>query len=275
MGNTIRRQRQWTRRNGGLVLLLLLLTALSGTLGTAQVTRAADEPAPRAGEHAVFLPLIVNGQAQTSPTSPFDLPFDPSTTRTGDGTYYGATGAGNCMFDASPQDLMVGAMNNTDYANAWLCGAYVQVTGPKGTIVVRIVDRCPECQPGDIDLSQEAFAKIAEVAQGRVDISWKIISPSVSTPVSYRFKEGSSQWWTAVQVRNHRNPIYKFEYLASNGQFKEVPRLDYNYFVADSGMGPGPYTFRITDIYGQTITDSGIGFVAAGVVTGSQQFPQR
>ena len=31
---------------------------------------------------------------------------------TGDGTYYAADGTGNCGFDASPDDLMVVAMNH-------------------------------------------------------------------------------------------------------------------------------------------------------------------
>jgi expansin (peptidoglycan-binding protein) len=37
-----------------------------------------------------------------------------------------------------------------------------------------------------------------------------------------------------------------------------VERLDYNYFVEASGMGPGPFTFRITDVHGSRLTDSGI-----------------
>ena len=41
-----------------------------------------------------------------------------SAVRSGEGTFYGATGAGNCSFDASPQDLMVAAMNQADYAGA-------------------------------------------------------------------------------------------------------------------------------------------------------------
>jgi expansin (peptidoglycan-binding protein) len=139
--------------------------------------------------------------------------------------------------------------------------------------MVRIVDRCPGCAPGDIDLSREAFALIADPVQGRVPISWRVVSPNLDGPVVYRFKEGSNQWWTAVQVRNHRNPVAKFEYLASDGQFREVPRTNYNYFVEAAGMGTGPYTFRVTDIYGNTLTDSGIPFSEAGEVAGSAQFP--
>jgi expansin (peptidoglycan-binding protein) len=175
---------------------------------------------------------------------------------------------------------MVGAMNKTDYADSAICGAYVELTGPNDTITIRIVDQCPECAAGDIDLSPLAFAKIAEIADGRAPISWRIISPDISGPIRYRFKEGSSQWWTAVQIRNHRNPIAKFEYLDKSGQFKTVPRMSYNYFVQSdsnnnpSGMGPGPYTFRVTDSYGNVLTDSGIALKEAGEVAGAAQFPK-
>ncbi|HEY1548047.1 MAG TPA: hypothetical protein VGG28_09505, partial [Kofleriaceae bacterium] len=70
---------------------------------------------------------------------------------TGDGTYYDADGTGNCSFDASPNDLMVAAMNKPDYGNAAWCGACVAVTGPMGnTITVRVVDSCPGCSHGDL-----------------------------------------------------------------------------------------------------------------------------
>lgn len=191
----------------------------------------------------------------------------------GEGTYYDATGAGNCSFDPSPENLMVAAMNQTDYANAALCGGYIEVEGPKGTVTVRIVDRCPGCAPGDVDMSPEAFALIADLVAGRVPIRWRIVSPEIQGPIVYRFKEGSNQWWTAVQIRNHRNPIAKVEYRLSNGEFKVIPRTNYNYFVEASGMGPGPYTFRVTDMYGNGLQDAGIPHLEGGEILGSGQFP--
>ena len=192
---------------------------------------------------------------------------------TGDGTYYDATGAGNCGFDPSPNDLMVGAMNHTDYADSAVCGACAHIVGPSGEVTVRIVDQCPECQPGDIDLSPQAFQKFADLSLGRVTINWKYVPCDVTGPIIYRFKEGSNQWWTAVQMRNHRNAIAKFEYQKSDGSFVSVNRENYNYFVEASGMGPGPYTFRVTDVYGNVLTDSGIPHMEAQEVPGAAQFP--
>ena len=130
--------------------LLVLLAISAGSL-------YAQGPAP-ATDSTVFIPLIIN--------------LGGGATHTGEATYYNeADGGGNCSFDPTPQDLMVGAMNHTDYANSALCGAYVELTGPNGTIIIRIVDQCPECPAGNINLSPSAFAKIAELAQGRVPIS--------------------------------------------------------------------------------------------------------
>jgi expansin (peptidoglycan-binding protein) len=225
---------------------------------------------PTATEHTVFVPLILKLGS---------TPSGGGAIHTGEATYYTeADGGGNCSFDPTPQDLMVGAMNQTDYANSAICGAYVELTGPNGTITIRIVDRCPECPAGNIDLSPSAFAKIAELSKGRVPISWRIVSPDISGPIRYHFKEGSSQWWTAVQIRNHRNPIAKLEFLDSNGQFVAMERLEYNYFLRPGdakGLGPGPYTFRVTDSYGNVLTDSGIALKEAGEVAGSAQFPRK
>lgn len=214
---------------------------------------------------SIYLPLVNKAGAPAGPSNP---------THSGEATYYNeANGEGNCSFDASPQDLMIGALNHVDYADSALCGAFLEVTGPKATITIRVVDQCPGCPAGDIDLSPQAFAQIAEISAGRVPITWRIVSPAISGPIRYRFKEGSSQWWTAVQIRNHRNPIAKVEYRNSGGQFVVVARESYNYFVEPSGMGPGPYTFRITDIYGNSLIDTGITLAVGQEVAGSGQFP--
>ena len=208
----------------------------------------------------VWLPIVI--KANTNPI------------HQGIATYYGATGAGACSFDPSPNDLLVAAMNADEYNNAAVCGAYVYVIGPKGAVTVRIVDLCPECKAGHLDLSQEAFGQIADLPQGRVSITWQVVSPALGGPIAYHFKDGSNQWWTAVQIRNHRNPIARLEYFTTGGQWVSVPRTSYNYFVqTNPGMGPGPYTFRVTDSYGNVLIDSGIPHIENGTVNGSNQFP--
>jgi expansin len=236
--------------------MIFVIITVIGLLGLASLIGRA---APR-DDWTIFLPLIAR-----SKQNPLHQ---------GIATYYYATGAGACGFDPSPNDLMVTALNAEEYNHAAYCGAFVEVYGPGGTVTVRIVDLCPECKAGHLDLSREAFAKIADPVLGRVSISWRIVSPAISGPIAYHFKDGSNQWWTAVQIRNHRNPIARFEYRTSGGQWVTVPRVDYNYFVqTNPGMSVGPYTFRVTDSYTNTLTDSGIPFIENGTVNGAAQFP--
>jgi expansin (peptidoglycan-binding protein) len=190
----------------------------------------------------------------------------------GDATYYEADGTGTCSFDASPRDRMVAAMNGADYAHAAWCGACLAVTGPNGTIAVRVVDECPGCKRGDLDLSEEAFAMLAPPSVGRIPITWHEVACPVSVPIAYRFKESSSAFWTAVQVRQHRYAIAKLESQVG-GTWRELSRADYNYFVASSGLGTGPYVFRVTDVRGHVVFDPAIVFDDAAVRPGSAQFP--
>jgi expansin (peptidoglycan-binding protein) len=213
----------------------------------------------------VYLPLL-----STPGAPPAQNPL-----REGRATYYDATGAGNCSFDPTPNDLMVAAISHEDYGSADYCGAYVEVYGPEGSVVVRIVDKCPDaqCTAGHLDLSREAFARIAPLELGIVPITWRIVSPELAGPIAYHFKDGSNQWWTAVQVRNHRNPVTKLEYRNNAGMWVAAPRVDYNFFLEANGMGPGPYAFRVTDSYGNVLEDAGIAFIEGGVVPGRAQFP--
>lgn len=193
-------------------------------------------------------------------------------TSKGEGTYYDATGAGACGFPATPNDLMVGAMNAPDFGGSEPCGACAHVVGPEGEVTVRIVDLCPGCKKGDIDLSPQAFEKIAPLGRGRVPISWQYVACNVAGPITYHFKDGSNAFWTAIQLRNTRYAVSKLEF-EKDGQLVAVPRVSYNYFVQESGMGKGPLAMRVTDVHGSELDDSGIALGDNVDRPGAAQFP--
>jgi expansin len=188
-------------------------------------------------------------------------------------TFYDATGAGNCSFDPTPDDLDVAAMNIGQYQNGAVCGSCVEVEGPKGNLKVRIVDSCPDCsEKGHLDLSRSAFAKIADPAAGRVKVRWRVVTCDVRGPVSYRFKEGSSEYWTAIQVRNHLLPISRLEYK-KNGAWVNMPRTSYNYFLEEKGVGTtGALQLRLTAQDGQTLEDTLPGVTSSRTFAGGAQF---
>ncbi|KAI8356432.1 RlpA-like double-psi beta-barrel-protein domain-containing protein-containing protein [Mortierella sp. GBAus27b] len=87
---------------------------------------------------------------------------------------------GACEFEYinSVTDFIV-ALNKPDFgsfpraSSSPACGQCLQVTGPKGTIQVQVVDMCPGCKSGSLDFTPGAFSKIADLDQGRVPISWR------------------------------------------------------------------------------------------------------
>lgn len=200
------------------------------------------------------------------------------TIHTGEGTFYGGGYVGgHAMLDPVSKDYWIVAMNHADYNEAQLAGAYIEVTGELGTIKMLVTDELPEGKKGDLDLYVDAFPLIAPAEKGRVPVSWKIIplDSAEDAPVSYKYKEGTTRYWCGVQVRNHRYPITKLEYLDENGEFVEIKRRPYNYFESRD-MGEGPFTFRITDIYGQVIIDENIPLSEDDtlIIPGHVQFPE-
>jgi expansin len=193
--------------------------------------------------------------------------------KSGEGTYYDfANGDGACMLGPSPNDMDIAALNQPDWSGSSLCGACAEVTGPNGTVTIRIVDECPECKTGDLDFSPQAFGKIAEMSAGRVPITWKLVTCNVSGPVRYKYKDGANQWWTAVQVQNHRLPVTALEFSTDGGAYQSMQRMDYNYFLAGSGFGPNPVRVRVTAIDGQTLQDDLPAVQEYLVVDGKAQF---
>ncbi|MEU9135065.1 expansin EXLX1 family cellulose-binding protein [Streptomyces sp. NPDC048404] len=172
-------------------------------------------------------------------------------------TYDAGTGDGACSYGPS-DDLMTAAMNHTDYETSKACGAYVLVRASGGaTVTVRITNECPTgCAPGQLDLSAQAFARLANPAAGRIPITWKLLSPGDAGTLSLRYKTGSSRYWCALQVIGHRNPVARLE-LRAGGGWRRLPRTGYNYFLAEDGGGCGG-TIRITDIYGERLTVDGV-----------------
>jgi expansin (peptidoglycan-binding protein) len=228
----------------------------AGTPTAGPVTASGGTP-PSPGAHPTTPATGGTASAYSAAAVPAKGPallagrIKPGTTYRGFATFYGADGGGSCLFGSSG-DLMVAAMNHTDYEGSKACGAYVLVRAANGaSVTVRITDRCPECSVGQLSLSEQAFAQLAAPSAGRVNITWKLLSPNVPDPISIRYRTGSSRQWCAIQVINHRNPLTKLE-LRSGGAWRRLSRSDDNYFLSPGGTGCGG-SIRVTDIYGQQL----------------------
>lgn len=173
--------------------------------------------------------LALGAMAPHAQAAPRDLK-----PRAGWATFYTPGSLGSCML---PQPRFHVALNPHDYGRARLCGATIRITRGRRAVTARVTNLCPECPRGAVDLSPAAFRRLARPVEGRVRVRWRLISPRFRRPIAYRFKEGSSRWWTAVQVRNHRNPVARLE-VWRRGRFRALARENYNYFIAPRGLGP-------------------------------------
>lgn len=198
----------------------------------------------------------------------------PGVDYAGVATFYDAgNGDGACSYGPT-DDVMTAAMNTTDYEVSKACGAYVRVRAGGASVTVRITNECPSpCKPGQLDLSAQAFAKLADPTRGQIPITWSLLSPGTSDTLSIRYKTGSSQYWCGIQVIGHRNPVARLE-VRKGGSWTPLPRTEYNYFLSEQGGGCGG-ALRITDIYGEQLTVDGIAVRPDAVQPTKVQFAAR
>ncbi|UXY26918.1 expansin EXLX1 family cellulose-binding protein [Streptomyces sp. HUAS TT20] len=239
-------------------------------------TKATRKPTrtPTASARTTPARAPVTNARPASGAAPLAGRIKPGVTYSGLATHYDAgDGNGACLYGPS-RDLMIAAMNHTDYETSKACGAYVQVRGAGGaSVTVRVTNECPECAPGQLDLSEQAFAKLAALSAGRIPVTWRLLSPATSDTVSIRYKTGSSRHWCGIQVLGHRNPLARLAVGTGSG-LRPLTRTGYNYFLSEDGTGCGG-SLRLTDIYGEQLTVSGVAIRPDAVQATRVQFAQH
>ncbi|KAI9592339.1 RlpA-like double-psi beta-barrel-protein domain-containing protein-containing protein [Syncephalis fuscata] len=86
-----------------------------------------------------------------------------------------------CSGVSSSKNDMVAALGESDFGSdkntedSSVCGRCAKVTGPLGSVVVKIVDKCESCNSGHIDLSPAAFAKVAKKKDGKLAAKWSFV----------------------------------------------------------------------------------------------------
>ncbi|KAK6237117.1 hypothetical protein QUC31_020905 [Theobroma cacao] len=109
-----------------------------------------------------------------------------SAQNSGIATYYTPSCMPSACYGFEDQGVMIAAASEAIWNNGAACGQLYQVNCLSGTnagtpmpcqgrgvVVVKIVDRCPAGCRGTIDLSQEAFALIADPNSGVINISYQ------------------------------------------------------------------------------------------------------
>jgi expansin len=178
-----------------------------------------------------------------------------SGTVSGTATHYVLTGLPNCSYPRPPANGLFVALSPSEYGGAAACGGYLTVTGPDGSVTVQVIDQCPECATGHIDLSEPAFAELAPLSAGLITVHYQYLAdPALPGPVTMEVKSGSSQYWLALLAGNTGNPLASVQVETGSGGWISLARASYNYWIASSGAGSGPFTLRLTDTRGNQVT---------------------
>ncbi|KAI1100880.1 RlpA-like double-psi beta-barrel-protein domain-containing protein-containing protein [Jackrogersella minutella] len=102
----------------------------------------------------------------------------------GDMTYY-APGLGACGKQNSDADHIV-ALATAQYGNdanpnkAKVCGRKINIHYGGKTATATVVDKCPSCASGSIDVSPAVFKQLASLDKGRVKVTWEYASGSAA-----------------------------------------------------------------------------------------------
>ncbi|KAI0856456.1 RlpA-like double-psi beta-barrel-protein domain-containing protein-containing protein [Xylaria cubensis] len=91
---------------------------------------------------------------------------------TGDITYY-QPGLGACGETNSDSDAVV-AMSPSQYTGN--CGKSITITKDGKTAKAKVVDKCPACASGSIDVSSTVFQSLVDLSVGRTTVSWSFDS---------------------------------------------------------------------------------------------------
>ncbi|KAF5646665.1 Expansin 2 [Fusarium tjaetaba] len=210
-----------------------------------------------------------------STTGSKTTPIGNGASVSGSSTFYGGNLAGgNCMFSTYtlPSGILGTAFSGQKWDNAANCGACIEVTGPSGTIKAMIVDKCPECDPGHLDLFPDAFKAVGGT-DGIVKTSYKFVECGITTPLVLHNKEGTSANWFSIQVVNANEPVKSVQVSTDGGiTWKSTERKDYNFFENPAGFGKTSVDIKVTSSTGKSVVVKNVGVTAGAQYKAGSNF---
>jgi expansin (peptidoglycan-binding protein) len=211
----------------------------------------------------------------------------------GRATFYDAAnpagGKGNSGYDVPAGNGLdkVTAINNVQWNGSEASGAFLAVSGPKqregaAPVIVQVTDLLYERADG-LDLSAEAFAKVADPIDGVVNIDYQLVGPSDDYVTAYGYSIGqgivvegipeTSPYYGAVRLNNHRYPIESVDLITQGGKVALNRESDNRFVLNGNYPLDGSQDLLVTDIFGQEVILDDINITngsSADIVTGEQ-----
>ncbi|KAF4037318.1 putative carbohydrate-binding module family 63 protein [Phytophthora infestans] len=198
----------------------------------------------------------------------------------GDGTSYtlGDVSSGNCNFMSAVPTASTNyaALNNDQWDNLANCGRCAEVSciddqcaDQTTTAIVQILDRCPECSSGDLDLSPTVLKNITGSDPSRLSIRWKFMDCPNPGSIEVCLKSGSNGYYVAVQPTN---TLVGVEIVTINGESTTMVDSAYYYLIeSTSDVDLTSVAVSITSVEGETVEGT-YSLTAGACVNTKQQF---
>ncbi|KAK7920015.1 hypothetical protein PG985_008037 [Apiospora marii] len=238
--------------------------AVGGGQGQQQAVAAPaaqnQQPAAAASPAAQSSSKQVSAAAGTSGTSTF---------------YGGNLNGGTCSFSSYtiPSGIYGTAFSGSAWNNGAKCGSCLEVSAKGKTIKVMVVDKCPECEPGHLDLFEDAWKALSPGSSDPMTTTWTEVECGITSPLVLHNKSGTSPYWFSMQVVNANEAVAKLEVSTDGGKlWQEAKRQDYNYFENSSGFGAAKQSVRVTSVSGKTVVVDNVGVESDSQIKASSNF---
>lgn len=200
----------------------------------------------------------------------------------GDLTTYGLSqpSSGNCNMMDSPSSAIsnYAAINDPQWDGSKSCGRCAEVTcvddrcsDHSKTSIVNIIDRCPECKVGDLDVSPSVFSYLTGSSPSRYKIKWRFVDCPVTGNIKYCLKGGSNSFWVAIQPANMVTGVQS---MTINGQSTRMVDSAYYYLFDGKGAVQNDLSsiqVKLISVNGEVIQDT-VSLQAGQCTEGRYQF---
>ena len=151
-------------------------------------------------------------------------------------------------------DGVTAAIAGVRWNNSAHCGECLDVHGPLGSTVVRVTDECPDCAATGLDLSQGAFAKVADLNDGVASVTWERVDCPVSGGLTLQTID-SNPYYLKMLAANTNQGVSAIRIKSgSNGTWQQLAaQSDGTYQILPSNMLQSPVFVELTSNSAQVL----------------------
>jgi expansin (peptidoglycan-binding protein) len=196
-------------------------------------------------------------------------------------------GRGACGYDPAALPVLVASIDDKGFDEARGCGICLRLVPGRTDVITKyvdvlVVDRAGDnaSSPRQLNISRQAMDAIALSGTENMALNFALVpcpTTLVSPTIHMSTQQGSSSQHLSVQIRDQALPLSSAE-IRFAGTWSAMTFATYNYWIFDSlGVAP-PYTFRLTNVLGDTITVDDITLTSTATADGpatdtGDQFP--